>query len=78
MTFALYELAMNPDVQEKLRQEIKEIIVKHEGQITYEAMMDMKYLQMIIDGKFESLIIEIFVNYNFFKKRFECIHPSII
>lgn len=50
MTFALYELSLNQDVQEKLRSEIKEVISRHNGQITYDAMMEMKYLQMVLDG----------------------------
>ena len=50
MTFALYELALNPDIQEKLRQEIKTVLKKHDDKLTYEAMLDIKYLQMVIDG----------------------------
>lgn len=51
MTFALYELALNPEVQEKLRNEIKTVLSKHDDELTYEAMLDMKYLQMVIDGE---------------------------
>ncbi|KAG5669757.1 hypothetical protein PVAND_000051 [Polypedilum vanderplanki] len=49
MTFALYELSLNINVQEKLRNEIKSVLEKHENKITYDAMMEMKYLQMVID-----------------------------
>jgi cytochrome P450 family 6 len=51
MTFALYELALNPDVQEKLRDDIRLVLSQHNNELTYEAMLDMKYLQMVIDGK---------------------------
>ena len=51
MTFALYELALNPDIQEKMRVEIREILAKHDNKLTYEAMLEMKYLQMVIDGE---------------------------
>lgn len=51
MIFALYELSLNPDIQEKLREDIQEVLKKHDGKLTYEAMLDMKYLQMVIDGK---------------------------
>lgn len=37
-------------MQEKLRQEINSVLAKHNGEITYEAMQEMKYLQMVIDG----------------------------
>lgn len=50
-TFALYELAKNPDCQQKLRLEINKVLSKHDNQITYDAVMEMKYLDSIIDGK---------------------------
>ena len=42
--------SINPDIQEKLRDEIKSIVDENDGKITYEGMMKMKYLQMVIDG----------------------------
>jgi cytochrome P450 len=51
MTFALYELSLNPDVQQKLRDEIKTVMRQHQNEITYDAMQEMKYLQMVIDGE---------------------------
>lgn len=50
LTFALYELALNPDVQETLRDDIQTVLSRHPNELTYEAMLDMKYLQMVIDG----------------------------
>jgi cytochrome P450 family 6 len=50
LTFALYELALNPDIQEKLRDEIRSMLSKNDNKLTYEMMLDMKYLQMVIDG----------------------------
>jgi cytochrome P450 family 6 len=50
MMFALYELSLNPDIQEKLRAHIKDVLAKHKNEVTYEAMLDMHYLQMVIDG----------------------------
>lgn len=51
MLFALYELSLNPDLQEKLRKHIRDVLSKHKNELTYEAMLDMKYLQMVIDGE---------------------------
>lgn len=50
MTFALFELARNPDVQEKARKEIKETIARHGGKMTYEAAMELTYIDQLING----------------------------
>lgn len=50
MQFALYELAKNPDVQKKLRDEIRRVLAKHKGDITYEAIYEMEYLGRVMDG----------------------------
>ncbi|XP_044761156.1 probable cytochrome P450 6a14 [Coccinella septempunctata] len=49
MTFCLYELAKNKDVQEKLRREILDVLKKHDGKITYEGVMEMAYLDQAIN-----------------------------
>lgn len=50
MTFALLELAQNQDIQDKLRDEIERILQKHDGKITYEAVMEMSYLDKVVHG----------------------------
>lgn len=52
ITFGLYELAKKQDLQDKVRQEIKEVLDKHNGNITFECLGDMKFLGQIIYGKF--------------------------
>ena len=56
MTFALYELALNQHVQDKLREEIKTILEKNNNELTYEGMLEMKYLHMVIDGELEIFV----------------------
>nr|ABN80240.1 cytochrome P450 [Liposcelis bostrychophila] len=49
MVLALYELALQPEIQEKVRNEIKTVLGKHNGKITYEAAFGMDYLGNVID-----------------------------
>lgn len=45
------ELAQNEDVQRKLQNEIDETIENLDGkELTYDALMKMKYLDMVISG----------------------------
>jgi len=48
MGFALYELALHPDIQDRLRTEIKQVMEKYNQELTYEAALDMPYLDMVI------------------------------
>ncbi|XP_061386410.1 cytochrome P450 6a2-like, partial [Musca vetustissima] len=48
MSYGLYELAKNPDKQDILRQEILDVLEKHDNQLTYEGMLKMSYLDQVI------------------------------
>lgn len=50
MTFTLYELARHLDVQEKARDEINRVLQKYNGDLCYDAIMEMKYVNQIIQG----------------------------
>lgn len=51
LTYCLYELAMNPDVQTKARAVIQKSLKKHNGEFTYEMLSDLTYIEQVIRGK---------------------------
>lgn len=49
ITFACYELALNPEIQKRLRDEIKAGLNENDGKLTYEMLFGFKYLDMVIN-----------------------------
>ncbi|KAF2878723.1 hypothetical protein ILUMI_27439 [Ignelater luminosus] len=49
MTFCLFELTQHLDIQENVRQEINEVLKRHNGEITYDALTEMKYMGQVIN-----------------------------
>ncbi|CAH1375250.1 unnamed protein product [Tenebrio molitor] len=70
LSFVLYELALNQEIQDRLRQEVKENCDEN-GDFTYEALHKMKYLDMVLKETHRKypfttfLIRETFDNYTF-------------
>lgn len=56
LAFAIYEMARNPDIQERLHEEITEVLARHNNQLTFEALHEMEYLEGII---FETMRINV-------------------
>lgn len=46
--FAIYEMARNPDIQERLYEEIMDVLAKYDGKFTFDALQEMDYLDMVI------------------------------
>lgn len=51
MSYCLYELAQNQDIQDRLRNEIQTVLEEQEGQLTYESIKAMTYLNQVISGR---------------------------
>ncbi|CAH0717159.1 unnamed protein product, partial [Brenthis ino] len=45
-SFLLHMLAYHPEVQERCQKEVDEVLKKYDGQLCYDAIKDMKYLEM--------------------------------
>ncbi|KAI8436351.1 hypothetical protein MSG28_004385 [Choristoneura fumiferana] len=48
MTFLMYELAVNPEIQERLVQEIKDHDKANDGKFDYNSIRSMTYLDMVV------------------------------
>lgn len=51
MSFLMYELAKHPDEQQKAYEDIVNVLQQHNGQLTYDSMADMKYVNACLDGE---------------------------
>lgn len=57
-SYAMYELAKNKHVQDKLREEIDRVTEKHNGIITYECILEMEYLTQVIEGRYYCIYLQ--------------------
>lgn len=78
MSFALYALAKNTDIQQRLREEVKEVLEQHDGQFTFDALQGMVYLDSVIQGN--SIIPSRLSRINFLRNSFVFLHrnPSFV
>lgn len=50
LSFCLYEISVNPEIQQKMRKEIDEVLLKHSGKANYQSLNDMTYMEAVICG----------------------------
>lgn len=50
MAFCLFELARNPDIQQRVHHELDTVLMKHNGVITHESVLEMTYLECCFHG----------------------------
>lgn len=60
MGFLLYELALNPEIQEALRSEILTALEGNDGQLTYEMLSEIPLLDKVIMGRYLLMLNEKF------------------
>jgi cytochrome P450 family 9 len=64
LCFAAHLLATHPDVQSRLQEEIDMTLNKDGGNLTYEAVHGMKYLNMVLSGMVQKIISFIVPDHN--------------
>lgn len=50
LSFCLYELAKNPEIQKRVHDEIDRVLAEYDGDINYDSIAAMKYLESCVDG----------------------------
>lgn len=55
LTYTLYELARNGEVQKRARDEIISVLQRHNNQLTYECLSEMKYLEQVLKDMYVEL-----------------------
>jgi len=55
LTFALYELALHPEIQQSVRAEILQVLSEHDGKLTYDGIHGMSYLDRVVSGEARKL-----------------------
>ena len=50
MTYTLFEMSQNQEVQDKARESVRKVLEKHDGVFSYEAMMEMTYVENCVSG----------------------------
>lgn len=56
LCFASHQLAVHLEVQNRLQEEIDETLQENGGKFTYEALHNMKYLDMVVNGEKNSTV----------------------
>lgn len=60
--FAIYEMARNPDTQERLYAEISEVLAKYDGECSFEALQEMEYLDNVIHETMRLNVVAPFIS----------------
>lgn len=51
MALALYSLAKNIDIQQRLHEEVRDVLERHGNEFSFDALQSMTYLECVVMGK---------------------------
>ncbi len=54
ISFCMYELSKNPILQDKAYEEIAKVLTDYNGEISFESVSAMKFIDSCIDGNSDS------------------------
>jgi len=69
LAFAMMEMARNPLVQQKARENIESILEKNNGVMSYQALQEMNYLDWILQGicnQIENILRPLFIFFHIY------------
>ena len=52
MANCITELSEHPGIQDRVRAEVQEVLARHGGTLTYEALREMTYMEQVIEGEY--------------------------
>lgn len=52
MTFALYELSIHPELQNRVREELIRVLKKYNDKMCYDSIGELEFMQQVIDGNY--------------------------
>ena len=58
MNFALLLLAQHQDIQDKVRNEVLDVLKNYDGKITYDGIKSMTYLDQVLQGKYVKIFVK--------------------
>lgn len=62
MLFCMYELAKHPEIQQKVYEEMVDVLGEHNGKLTYDSVADMKYMDSCLNGN--GTFVFVFANFS--------------
>lgn len=62
ISFCLYSVAANPHVQKWLQMEIDTVLAKYNGELNYEALKEMVYLEQVVNGEYSLQFLQSWKN----------------
>ena len=65
LSFLLYTLATNPDVQDRVREEVESVLKRHGDKLTFDSLQEMTYLDMVLAGMLHAFVGNVTYKTNF-------------